>query len=60
MGESPVYVKEQLGHHSIQVTVDIYGHWMKTKPNSGVNCLDAPAPTLHPSRTHENIKAVTR
>jgi integrase len=20
------YVKEQLGHHSIQVTVDIYGH----------------------------------
>ena len=25
-GESPVYVKEQLGHHSIQITVDIYGH----------------------------------
>ncbi len=24
--ESPAYVKEQLGHHSIQVTVDIYGH----------------------------------
>jgi integrase len=25
-GEPPVYVKEQLGHSTIQVTVDIYGH----------------------------------
>src|SRR5262249_51907994 len=25
-GESPVYVKEQMGHSSIQVTVDLYGH----------------------------------
>jgi len=25
-GESPAYVKDQLGHHSIQITVDIYGH----------------------------------
>jgi integrase len=25
-GESSVYVKEQMGHSSIQVTVDIYGH----------------------------------
>jgi integrase len=25
-GESPTYVKEQMGHSSIQVTVDIYGH----------------------------------
>lgn len=25
MGESPVYVKEQMGHSSIQVTVDLYG-----------------------------------
>ena len=23
-GESPAYVKEQMGHHSIKVTVDIY------------------------------------
>ena len=26
MGESLVYVKEQLGHSSIQITVDTYGH----------------------------------
>jgi integrase len=25
-GVTPVYVKEQLGHSSIQMTVDIYGH----------------------------------
>lgn len=25
-GESLVYVKEQMGHSSIQVTVDLYGH----------------------------------
>jgi integrase len=30
-GESPAYVKEQLGHSSIQMTVDIHGHLI---PNS--------------------------
>lgn len=25
---SPVYVQKQLGHHSITMTVDIYGHWI--------------------------------
>jgi integrase len=39
-GESPVYVKEQLGHHSIQITVDIYGKWIQTKNGAGVNKLD--------------------
>jgi len=39
-GESPVYVKEQLGHHSIQMTVDIYGKWIQTKREVGVNRLD--------------------
>ncbi len=24
---SPAYVQKQLGHHSISMTVDIYGHW---------------------------------
>jgi len=39
-GESPVYVKEQLGHHSIQITVDIYGKWIQTERKAGVNRLD--------------------
>jgi integrase len=25
---SPAYVQKQLGHHSISMTVDIYGHWL--------------------------------
>ncbi len=39
-GESPVYVKEQLGHSSIQITVDIYGKWIQTERSAGVNKLD--------------------
>ena len=27
-GESPAHVKDQLGHSSIKMTVDIYGHWI--------------------------------
>jgi len=27
-GESPVYVQRQLGHASIQLTVDTYGRWL--------------------------------
>jgi integrase len=25
---SPAYVQKQLGHHSISMTVDIYGRWI--------------------------------
>ena len=25
---SPAYVQKQVGHHSISMTVDIYGHWI--------------------------------
>ena len=31
------FEKKQLGHHSIQMTVDIYGHWF---PGEGRNDLD--------------------
>ena len=34
---SPAYVQKQLGHHSISMTVDIYGHWI---PGEGRECLD--------------------
>ncbi len=29
-----------LGHHSIQMTVDIYGHLIPNKSNTAVNSLD--------------------
>jgi integrase len=44
-GESPIYVKDQLGHSSIQMTVDIYGHLIPSGNRDAVNSLDEPAPT---------------
>jgi integrase len=39
-GESLVYVKEQLGHHSIRLTVDVYGHLMPAGNKAAVDKLD--------------------
>jgi integrase len=39
-GESPVYVKEQMGHSSIQVTVDLYGHLIPGGNKQAVDRLD--------------------
>lgn len=41
-GESPVYVKEQMGHSSIQVTVDLYGHLIPGGNKQAVDRLDLP------------------
>jgi len=38
-GESPAYVKDQLGHSSIKMTVDIYGHWFPGANRQAVNRL---------------------
>ena len=44
-GESVVYVKEQLGHGSIQITVDTYGHLIPGANRAAVDRLDdAPQP----------------
>jgi integrase len=42
-GASLVYVKEQMGHSSIQVTVDIYGHLIPGADVSFVDRLDEAA-----------------
>jgi hypothetical protein len=39
-GESLVYVKEQLGHHSIKITVDVYGHLIPGTNKAAVDRLD--------------------
>jgi integrase len=39
-GASPVYVKEQLGHTSIQMIVDIYGRLIPSRNREMVNRLD--------------------
>jgi integrase len=36
--QSPAYVQKQLGHSSISITVDTYGHWV---PGEGRNGLEA-------------------
>lgn len=47
---SPAYVQKQLGHHSISMTVDIYGHWI---PGEGKKDLDKTlrGPKACPGRT---------
>ncbi len=43
-GRSLAWVKDQLGHSSIQITVDIYGRWIPTSDRSGADRLDSIAP----------------
>ena len=46
-GESLHYVKEQMGHASIQTTVDVYAHLVPGSNRTAVNGLDDPdEPTL--------------
>ena len=52
------YVKEMLGHHSIQMTVDVYGHLLPDQSKSAVNSLDD-APIRNPSATAKKESPVT-
>ena len=45
-GESVVYVKDQLRHHSIKVTVDVYGHLVPGANKAAVDRLDEQARAL--------------
>ena len=57
-------VSNQLGHHSVKLTLDIYYHWIPGKKKAEVDALDDPtltnpsAPHLHPE-TVENKKGLT-
>jgi hypothetical protein len=42
-GESPAYVQRQLGHASIQLTVDTYGKWLPAGNKAAANRLDDPS-----------------
>ena len=50
-GESLAYVRDLMGHSSIQVTVDIYGHLVPGGNRDAVARLDAPATSRNPSAT---------
>jgi integrase len=47
-GASPVFVKEQMGHSSIQITADIYGHLIPSSNREMVNRLDSQPPATYP------------
>jgi integrase len=57
-GASPVYVKEQLGHTSIQMTVDIYGHLIPSSNREMVNRLDT-QPSATYTQSFQNNEGVT-
>lgn len=40
-GESVTYLKEQMGHHSIQITVDTYGHLIPGANRAAADRLSA-------------------
>jgi len=43
-GVSPAYVQRQLGHSSIKITVDIYGHWIPGENADWINAADPKKP----------------
>jgi integrase len=58
-GESIVYVKEQLGHASIQVTVDTYGHLIPGANRIAMDGLDdAPTQPDATPRNHDHRSRV--
>jgi len=49
-GENLAYVKEQMGHSSIQVTVDVYGHLVPGGIRAVVDRLDDAQPSATPAQ----------
>jgi integrase len=53
-GDNIQDVSNQLGHHSVKLTLDVYSHWMPGKKKAEVDALDdntpmhLPAPYTHP------------
>ena len=56
-GESIVYVKDQMGHHSIKVTVDIYGHLVPGANKAAVDRLDETGRNPRATRNKSGVTA---
>ena len=59
-GESPAYVQHQLGHASIQLTVDTYGKWLPMGNKEAVDRLDEIQPAESRSKTVATIRRESR
>ncbi len=57
-GESLAYVRDQLGHHSIQITVDTYGHLVPGGNRQAVDRLDDVFPPADEAGNNENDEVV--
>src|SRR5215467_3296448 len=60
-GVSPAYVQKQMGHRSIQVTIDIYGHLIPGDIVSWIDALDrepetTSATSAHPAHTQDGVE----
>ena len=59
-GVSPAYVQRQLGHASIQLTVDTYGKWLPMGNKSAVDRLDFPGSATESEQSGSNRGSHTR
>lgn len=63
-GVSVAYVQRQMGHASIHVTVDTYGHLIPGENVSWIDALDAkkpettPAASAHPAHTPIEVESI--
>ena len=48
-GDNIADVSNQLGHHSVKLTMDVYYHWIPGKKKSEVDALDDPVTQVIPS-----------
>ena len=49
------YVKDMMGHSSIQMTVDIYGHLLPDRDKSAVNILDDIGTPMAPTKKESTV-----
>lgn len=62
-GDNIADVSNQLGHHSVKLTMDVYYHWMPGKKKSEVDALDDPsflhlnAPYPHPNSIQDEKRS---
>jgi integrase len=59
-GESLAYVKDQLGHTSIKMTVDVYGHLVPGANRAAVNRLPTTTGALLVSRNEQHVARIVR
>jgi len=57
-GESLAYVKDQLGHSSIKMTVDVYGHLVPGANRAAVNRLPTTTSALLVNRNEQHVARI--